>query len=149
MPPMGHLHAKSVRQVERILQAVFEPADSVRSQLPLNLGSDSEPEPDAAVVAGNMDHYTDHPTEAILVVEIADSSLGFDREKAELYAAAGISEYWIVNLVDRQLEVYRGPVRAAGETPAAYPQPSIVAASGEIAPLARPEARIAVSKLLP
>ncbi|MFI5379925.1 MAG: Uma2 family endonuclease [Tepidisphaerales bacterium] len=147
MPPMGHPHAKAISRVERILQAIFEPADSVGSQMPLNLSGDSEPEPDAAVVAGNMDRYTNHPTQAILVVEVADTSLVFDREKAELYAAAGIPEYWIVNLVDHQLEVHRDPVPAIDKAKACYRDVQTLAASELVAPIARPEAKIAVSGL--
>jgi Uma2 family endonuclease len=76
----------------------------------LGLSEDSEPEPDVAVVAlGN--YSTQHPRSALLVVEVADSSLRKDRQvKADLYAEAGIPEYWILNVVDGVLEVYRNPV---------------------------------------
>jgi Uma2 family endonuclease len=77
----------------------------------LALGQYSEPEPDAAVVRGTVrDFAAEHPTSAVLVVEVSDSTLAFDRDvKASLYAAAGIPEYWIVNLVERQLEIHREP----------------------------------------
>jgi Uma2 family endonuclease len=82
----------------------------VQVQAPLALGTDSEPEPDVAVISGSRRDYAEHPQAALLVIEVADSSLRFDRQvKGPLYARAGIPEYWIVNLVDRTLEVYRQP----------------------------------------
>src|SRR3972149_2531438 len=81
------------------------------------LDAESEPEPDVAVVPGTArDYRAGHPTHAVLVVEVAESSLRRDREdKGSLYARAGIADYWIVNLVDRVLEVVREP----GPEPAA------------------------------
>jgi Uma2 family endonuclease len=85
----------------------------IRCQDPITLPNNSEPEPDIVIARLREDNYLDsHPTPAdiILVIEVADSTLGFDRNtKAPLYAAAGISEYWIVNLVDDRLEVYSQP----------------------------------------
>jgi Uma2 family endonuclease len=73
----------------------------------------SEPEPDIAIVRLRSDDYINsHPAPAdiILAIEVADSTIKFDRDtKAPLYAAAGISEYWIVNLIDNRLEIYRQP----------------------------------------
>jgi Uma2 family endonuclease len=83
--------------------------------------ADSEPEPDLAVVRGNeRDYLARHPGPAdmALVVEVADATLGRDRTlKARLYAAAAIPTYWIVNLVDRQVEVYVDPT-GPGPAPA-------------------------------
>ena len=83
----------------------------VRSQLPLVVGKRSVPEPDLAVVAGTVaDYDRAHPTSALLVVEVADSSLKQDRlTKRAIYAAAGIAEYWIVNLPDDCVEIRREP----------------------------------------
>ena len=85
----------------------------VQSQDPITLTDRTEPEPDLVIARLREDNYVNsHPTPAdiILVVEVADSTLNFDRNvKAPLYAAAGISEYWIVNLVDNRLETYRQP----------------------------------------
>lgn len=80
--------------------------------MPLNLTPVSQPEPDIAVVKGSArDYAVAHPTTALLVVEVAESTLAFDRgEKASLYAGAGISEYWVLNLVARRLEVSRDPI---------------------------------------
>lgn len=76
--------------------------------------SDSVPEPDGAVVRGTTNDYDErHPTAAdtALVIEVAESSLLIDREKARLYARAGVEHYWIVNLVDRQIEAFGRPLR--------------------------------------
>jgi Uma2 family endonuclease len=112
MSPQNTPHAVAVRLVRRVLQRVF-PADEymVDEQLPLALDPDSEPEPDVCVVEGQpRDFLDDHPTSAVLVVEVADASLQFDPgKKRDLYARHGLSEYWIVNLADRQLEVHRAP----------------------------------------
>ncbi len=111
MPPQLSPHATGVCLAEDALRAAFGPGFVVRAQLPLALGEYSEPEPDVAVVVGGpRDYAKAHPTTAVLVVEVSDATLAFDRNvKASLYAAAGIPEYWIVNLVHRQLEVHCDP----------------------------------------
>ena len=105
MTPQGSGHATAVRLVEDALRNLFNVGFDVRVQMPLALGTDSEPEPDVAVVVGPPRDYRDeHPRVAILVVEVADSTLSLDRErKAALYARAGIQEYWLLNLTDRCL----------------------------------------------
>lgn len=71
------------------------------SNYPLVVGDDSEPEPDLAIVPGTPRDYPDHPTSALLVVEVSDTTLALDRgQKRRLYAAAGITDYWVLNLVD-------------------------------------------------
>jgi Uma2 family endonuclease len=84
----------------------------VDSQDPVTLPA-SEPEPDATVVRGEPDDYEDHrpgPADVPLVAEVSDSSLSHDRKyKKSMYAAAGIAVYWVVNLIDRRVEVYSGP----------------------------------------
>ena len=85
----------------------------IRCQDPITLPNNSEPEPDILIARLRSDNYINsHPAPAdiILVIEVADSTLSFDRNtKAPLYAAAGISEYWIVNLVENRLEIYSQP----------------------------------------
>jgi Uma2 family endonuclease len=85
----------------------------IRCQDPITLPNNSEPEPDIVIARLRSDNYVNsHPVPAdlILVIEVADSTLSFDRNiKAPLYAAAGISEYWIVNLVENRLEIYSQP----------------------------------------
>ena len=114
--PQGGRHAMGVRMVEEALRAAFGSGWDVRGQLPVALDEESEPEPDVSVVPGSFrDYPLEHPARAVLVVEIADSSLALDRgEKAGLYARARVPDYWIVNLVDRALEVHRDPARDAG-----------------------------------
>lgn len=109
------------------LRSVWTGRFWVRSRFPLELGADSDPEPDVSAIVGRMEDYTGHPTTAALVVEVSDSTLAVDRgPKQRLYAAAGIPEYWIVNLPDRQLEVYRRP-EPAGRRRAAARRPGGVA----------------------
>jgi len=107
--PQSSLHATAIRKTEEALRRGFSRGFDLRVQLPLALSEIDEPEPDVAVVEGSIDDHRDaHPTTAVLVVEVADSSLEFDRTKrAAVYARAGIPDYWIVNLVDDQVEVYR------------------------------------------
>jgi Uma2 family endonuclease len=109
------------------------------------------PEPDLAVVPGRRADYVGaHPTHAVLVVEVADSSLRLDRdEKGSLYARARIGEYWIVNLVDRVLETYRDPAPEPGashgwryRSVATLPPPAL------IAPAEFPKSLIQIAHLL-
>ena len=109
--PKGSPHAACVEMVSDTLRAALPPGWVVRAQNPLALDDESAPEPDVAVVRGRHAEYRHaHPTRAALIVEVAESSLAFDRlQKGSLYARAGIADYWIVNLVDRVVEVDRDP----------------------------------------
>src|SRR4029453_7571771 len=109
--PKGAYHSSAVSAAEYALRAALPSGWIVRTQLPVSLDDESEPEPDLAVVPGRpADYRHAHPERPALAVEIADSSLRFDRQhKGSVYARAGIEDYWIVNLVDRVLEVYRDP----------------------------------------
>ncbi|MDR7542938.1 MAG: Uma2 family endonuclease [Armatimonadota bacterium] len=144
MTPQSALHAAAVELAQSALGALA-PEYSVRVQLPLALGAESEPEPDLAVVAGPPRTRADrHPATAVLVMEVADTTLDFDRtRKQAMYARARIPEYWLLNLVDRVLEIYREPHESA------YRATMRLAAGDSIAPLAAPTVRIAVSDLLP
>ena len=94
-PPQKTQHAAAACLVATALRHAFGEHVDVRRQLPLALDAASEPEPDVAVVAGSPRDYRDaHPATALLIVEVADSSLEFDRTtKASLYARAGIPDY--------------------------------------------------------
>lgn len=152
MTPQRSLHAAGVGLAARNLGRAFGEAFDVRVQLPLALADESEPEPDVAFVRGGPRDYRDaHPASAVLVVEVADTSLVFDRTtKASLYASAGIPEYWIVNLPDRVLEAHRDPLPMA-EQPFGHHYRSVTrhAADESIAPLAAPGATIRVADLIP
>ncbi len=111
----GHVMAK--RLLVDALRKIIPAGWFVDEQDPVTT-TDSEPEPDATVLRGSPRDYPTHhpgPKEAALIAEVADSSLRRDRgQKKRLYARARVREYWIVNLIDRQIEVYTdptGPVR--------------------------------------
>ena len=103
------LHAALAKRLyDRIIRLVGN-GWVVRREDPLQL-SDSEPEPDIAVVTGaEEDFFKAHPTTAELVIEVAVSGPELDRENASLYAEAGVKEYWIVLGLERRVEVYRQP----------------------------------------
>jgi Uma2 family endonuclease len=148
--PQSTPHAAAVMLASEALRAAFGRGWQVRVGLPLALGLDSEPEPDVCVVRGAArDFLTEHPSSAALVVEIALSSLAFNRTvKAEIYARARIADYWIVNLVDRVVEVHRDPT-VGRRRPAKYRVVSVVRPGETLRPLAAPSARVAVGALLP
>jgi len=150
MSPMKSPHATSIQLVYRLLSRLFSKGFVVRPQLPLSCSRIDEPEPDIAVVEGDIRDYKDrHPRSAILVVEVSDTTLGFDREdKAALYAKNRVGEYWILNLKQRCLEVYRRPVKSKS-LGYAYAQISVLSESESISPLARPKSKIKVSHMLP
>lgn len=149
--PQNSPHAMAIALGQEALQKALAPGWHVRVQLPVALDDESEPEPDLAVVSGVPRDYTEHPSRPVLVIEIADSSLNFDRaQKGSLYARAGVPEYWIVNIVDHLLEVYRD-VGANPNAPHGWAYRSVQALSaGErVTPLAVPSAAILVADLLP
>ena len=109
--PQGSYHASRIGATGDVLRAALPPGWLVRVQMPVALDDESEPEPDLALVPGAWaDYDRGHPARPALVIEVAEASLAFDREdKGSLYARGGIGDYWIVNLVDGVLEVYRDP----------------------------------------
>jgi Uma2 family endonuclease len=110
MAAKGTRHTVATTRLLRELLALIGQQAIVRCQEPIAMPDNSEPEPDIVIARWRDDEYLDsHPAPAdiILVIEVADSTLGFDRNtKAPLYATAGVGEYWIVNLVDDRLEIY-------------------------------------------
>src|SRR3989442_1551310 len=150
--PQGAYHASAIRAVDHALRAVLPAGWMLDVQLPVSLDDASEPEPDLAVVPGRPGDYRHaHPARPVLAVEVAESSLAFDRvHKGSLYARAEIQDYWIVNLVDRVLEVHRDP----GPDSSApygwrYRSVTTLAPPAAVARLAFTTARIAVADLLP
>jgi Uma2 family endonuclease len=150
--PQSAPHYTAIRLVARALSRAFGEGYDTRTQAPIALDETSEPEPDVAVVRGEFRDYTaQHPADPVLVVEVALTSLALDRgHKASLYARAGRPEYWIVNLVDRVLEVYRDPAPSP-DAPYGWDYQVIDAlgADRRVRPLAAPAAWIAVGDLLP
>ena len=143
--PQGSRHATGIRLANRALGRAFGERAIVQCQLPLAIAGDSEPEPDVAVIGGEISDYRDaHPSTALLVVEVADDSLVYDRTvKRSLYARCGVPEYWIVAIPDACIEVCRDP---AGD---GYRDVTILRAGETVAPLARPAAAIPAADLLP
>jgi Uma2 family endonuclease len=146
------LHANTLEAVDAILRSVFGTGYRVRGQLPIDLGQTSEPEPDLAVVTGALGpNRNAHPTGAVLIVEISDTTLSYDRNrKGSLYARAGIADYWIVNIPDAQVEVYRDPL-SDPTAPYGYRYASRTGLRppATVSPLALPQAVLAVADLLP
>lgn len=149
--PQGSYHAGTIGLVADVIRAVLPAGFVVRVQAPIALDDDSEPEPDVAVVPGtHEDYFIAHPQRPALLVEVADSSLRFDRrQKESLYARGGVRDYWIVNLVDRVLEVYRDPSADASAVYGwHYRSVARLTAPAEVALLVLPDLRIAVADLL-
>jgi Uma2 family endonuclease len=149
VPKMPHVVALDV--TTSALRAAFGSGYWVSPQAPLDLTLTSEPIPDLFVVPGKARDYSAHPTTALLIVEVSDTTLSHDRNrKGSLYAAARIQDYWIVNLVDRQLETYRVPVPDAAQPFGfTYSQRTDLVPGDTVSPLALPQAQIAVADLFP
>jgi len=150
--PQGSYHASTIGVVGDVLRSALPSGWLVRIQMPVALDDESEPEPDLAVVPGAWaDYRANHPIRPALVVEVAETSLAFDRgEKAALYARGGVKDYWIVNLVDRTLEVFRNP-RMDPAAPAgwSYRTTRRLETRAVVRLLVLPSVRIVVGDLLP
>ena len=150
--PQGTPHMTAIGLADDALRVAFGPGWIVRTQGPLVVDDESLPEPDVVVVRGSRrDYASGHPTQPALVIEVAESSLTLDREqKSSLYARARVADYWIANLVDRVLEVYRDPAPAAEALYGwRYRAAQTLGADAFISPLAAPWSRILVADLLP
>jgi Uma2 family endonuclease len=146
MPPIGERHAGKTRQLNRLFSARVGEAALVDVQNPVALDRYSEPQPDMALLKPRPDFYESshpHPEDVLLLLEISDSTLRYDREiKVPLYARAGIPEVWLLDLPGRRLEVYRRP-SAEGYREILYP-----ASDETIAPVLLPEMVLLVNSLL-
>ncbi len=147
MPPIGPGHAAGNSRAERSFHRRFGDRSVVRSQIPIHLPDDSEPQPDIVLAQPQPEGYRaahPRPEDILLLVEICDTTLAKDREvKLPLYARAGIPETWLMNLPDDRIEVYRDPA------PEGYRSITLVAHDGAVTPLAFPEITIPCAELLP
>lgn len=152
MPLPDPPHNLSVGLVDDWLRTVFAAGFHVRNPMAFDVGTRNDPGPDLAVVAGSRrDLAARQATTAVLVVEVADSSLDLDTTtKAELYATAGVPDYWVIDLANRKLLIFRDPVPLpAGLGATAYRTRHAFGPSASIAPLANPTASVKVADLLP
>jgi Uma2 family endonuclease len=150
--PMDLPHTVALGLVQHALQGAFGQSWWVRGQSPLHVDQRNDPFPDFAVVPGGpRDYATSQPTTAALVVEIADTSLASDiTAKAERYATAGIPEYWVLDLNNRRLLVFRDPQPLpVGLGATAYRTHRTLGPADTVAPLAAPNSPITVGDLLP
>ncbi len=146
MVPQEPPHASNVSSFNHALVVRFADVAWIRTQLPITIAPNSEPEPDLALVRIDSQYYRErHPTpeDIFLLIEIADSTLKRDCiYKAQIYAEAGILEYWVVDVKQRQIIVYRQP---QGET---YQSEQVLTATDQIAPLAFPDVLIDFKNIL-
>jgi Uma2 family endonuclease len=151
LSPQKAQHFTTTERVVERLRDAFGAGYYVRMQGPLAFGAQSEPEPDVAVVVGSREQYgAQHPSSAVLIVEVSDTTLNSDRSrKASLYARANVADYWIVNLVDRKLEVRRTPV-ADSSQPYGHGYTTLVelVPPATVTPLAATQVSLAVADLI-
>jgi Uma2 family endonuclease len=145
MAPQEPLHASITSSFGNNFVLLFAGKAWVRQQLPITIPPNSEPEPDIAVVKLNEQRYRDRhpiPEEIYLLIEVADSSLAYDRDrKAQVYAKANILEYWVIDVRQRQVLVFRQPQAAS------YQIKQVLEGTDAIAPVAFPEIEIKLSNL--
>jgi Uma2 family endonuclease len=146
MSPEGTLHAHLSTTSADYLRELLGKRVLIRAAKPITLhNSNSEPEPDIAIVAPLGDAYMEHhpyPENIFWVIEYADSSLAKDTEiKRQTYAAAGILEYWVINLRSMELIIYRDPLHGDYQS-------KLTLTTGNVTPLAFPDVAVAVDRLL-
>ncbi len=150
--PMNPPHAYALERLWKLLQKFPTDRYRVRCQLPLVLGTDSDPFPDLVIAEEASGELSlAHPTTAVIVFEISDTTLNTDlTEKAELYATAGILDYWVIDVTKRQLHVLRDPAPLpAGLGATAYRNHKTYGPEESVSPLAFPGHAIRVGDLLP
>ena len=146
MSPINDPHRQSVNWLDHLLGAALGERAMVQAQATIVLNDGTAPEPDIAIIRFRSinDLVTVTPEEIYLLVEVADSSLEFDRDtKLPRYAAAGIPEVWIANLVNRRVEAHSNPVDGV------YRNVLIVHAGATISPQAFPDVTLTVNDFLP
>lgn len=152
MPMPNPPHDVALAKTHDWLRTAFGSGFWVRPQMGLVFGINTDPGPDLAVVVGGYDDYRDHhPTTALLIAEIANSSLAYDTgDKASLYAAAGIPDYWVVDLENRRVIVFRDPqTDAAMKYGHGYASATAYGPSNSFSPLSVSTAKVTAAELLP
>ena len=147
MPPMGHRHFGGIMRYNRIFASLAVAARAaLLVQAPLPLDENSAPEPDVALLKYREDDYTGGfpgPDDVLLVIEVADSSLNYDREvKAHIYGRAGIPETWVLNLPGDCIERFLEP------GPDGYGQHAVLRRGEKVSPVSLPDLELAVEDLL-
>lgn len=145
MNPQLPLHAATTQRAFRYLDRLLDDVAYVRMQLPITLRPKSEPEPDIAVVRIDPNEYGDRhptPTDIFLIIEVADSTLLSDRQqKALIYAKAEILDYWVLDVNDRQVYIFREPTQAG------YQQKTTLSTNTMLAPVAFPDREVLLNQL--
>lgn len=135
------LHSALAMRLLRLLQLVLPPGFICRLEQPITC-TDSEPEPDLAVIRGREeDFWNEHPHAAELVIEVCVTSHDFDRSKLRAYASAGVKECWLMLAPEKQIEVHRQP------TGGHYAERRIIGPSGRLASVAVPEIAVELDGL--
>ena len=146
MAPIGSFHGGNVNRFVRLLSKVVGNKAIVAVQNPVVLSGYTEPQPDLAILRWRADDYEQsnpHPEDVLLIIEVSDSTLRYDRDvKVPLYAHHGIPEVWLLDLQQRQIEIYRDP--AHGQ----YRQRDC-RRTGQIAPILCPDAVIELAEVFP
>jgi Uma2 family endonuclease len=142
--PQKFAHFAAIDKAAATLHRALGSGFWVRAQAPLELGQSSDPEPDVSVVIGCREDYSSHTTTAVLIVEVSDTTIVYDRgDKSSLYAAAGIKDYWLIDLIGRQIEVFRDPVTdSARPFGAGYVHVEVFGPTDAITPLCVPTALV-------
>jgi Uma2 family endonuclease len=147
MAAKGTAHSSATTRTRRVLEEKLSGCVTVRVQDPVQLDDYSEPEPDIAIAALDSLEYANHhpqPSEIFLLIEVADTSLGFDLgSKALAYARSGLTDYWVLDVQARKLHVLRSP------TDKGYQSEVVLAEAMQIAPLAFPECVLEIRDMLP
>ena len=135
-----------------LFKALFARGFVVRIQMPLVFGINTDPLPDLAIVPGEPRSISTNPTTAVFVLEVSDFTVSsFDTgEKASLYAAAGIADYWVIDVVNRRVVVFRTPTPDAKQKYGhGYASVNVLLPGQSLAPLAAPGSLVEVNDLLP
>jgi Uma2 family endonuclease len=146
MVPQEPPHASTTSSFGNDFVVLFASRAWVRQQLPITIAPNSEPEPNIAVVRIDPNRYRNHhpiPEDVYLLIEVSDSTLNYDRDrKAKVYAKANISEYWVIDVNQRQLLVFREP---QGDT---YQVEQVLGMDDAIAPFMFPDVVVELASLL-